>query len=176
MAGQVSRKRSITTELRNQLIAPIGTYARARLRGVPDYAALTRSCKLLEGNSLIRAARAVAVAAAPHASELALGGFPSDTIAQLEACANALQSSLEERANTKVGRVQATKGIDQQVQSGRDAVAMLHAAISRQFANDPTFLTAWDAARRIVAKPGRVRAAAAASQTPTLVPPATVVA
>ena len=62
-----------------------------------------------------------------------------------------------ERANTKVGRVFATRGIEEQLRSGREAVSMLHAVLGRQFAGDHSFLAAWRAARRVVSKPGAVR-------------------
>jgi hypothetical protein len=157
MAGQQSRERALTNELRTQHMKPIATFARARLRGAPDIAAITRAAPRLEGPRLVRAARAMATAAAPHTTALVSAGFPADTIAQLGTSADALQSALLDRANTKVGRVGATKGIEQQVLVGREALAMLHAVISRQFATDPTFLAAWNAARRVNAKPGAVR-------------------
>jgi hypothetical protein len=62
-----------------------------------------------------------------------------------------------------VSRVGATKGIEQEIQSGREAVTMLHAVISKQFVGDPTFLAAWNAARRVTGKPGSVRTVAAPS-------------
>jgi hypothetical protein len=166
MAGQSSRERALTNELRNQHMQPIATFARARLRGVPDIAALTRSAPRLKGAHLVRSARAMATAAAPHTTALVSAGFPADTLAQLGTSADALQSALLDRANTKVGRVGATKGIEQQVIAGREALAMLHAVISRQFANDPTFLAAWNAARRVNHKPGAVRSGSAVPAVP----------
>lgn len=157
MAGQISREKSLVTDLKTRHIQPIATFARARLRGVPDFATLTRSLAGLNSRALVRAARAMATAAAPHADALTRGGFPADTIAQLASAADAVQNALVERANTKVGRVGATRGIEEQLRSGREAVAMLHAVIGKQFGGDPTFLAAWRAARRVVAKPGAVR-------------------
>jgi hypothetical protein len=56
-----------------------------------------------------------------------------------------------------VSRVGATRGIEEQLRTGREAVAMLHAVLSNQHGDDPTFLAAWRSARRVVAKPGAVR-------------------
>jgi hypothetical protein len=84
MDGLVSRQRSLVPELRYRYMQPIATFARARLQGVPDFAALTRSTLKLRPKPLVHAARAMAVAAAPHAEALAKGGFP-DCIARLTA-------------------------------------------------------------------------------------------
>ena len=168
MAGQISREKSLATDLVTRHMQPIATFARARLRGVPDFAALTRPVAHLHGNVLVHAARAMATAAAPHADALVRGGFPADTITQLAAAADALNAVLGERANTKVGRVFATRGIEEQLRSGREAVSMLHAVLGRQYAGDHTFLAAWRAASRVVSKPGavRVRADSAAVKIP----------
>jgi hypothetical protein len=166
LAGQASRAKALTADLRASHMQPIARFARARLRGTPDFAALTRSASRLQGKPLVRAARAMATAAAPHADALTRGGFPADTIAQLAAAADALGESLVERANTRVRRVGATKGIEADLLSGREAVAMLHAVIGKQFAGDATFLAEWRAARRVVGKPGAVRAIAGASASP----------
>ena len=157
MAGQISREKSLAAELITRHMQPITKFARARLRGVPDFAALTRSVVELRGNALVRAARAMATAGAPHADALVRGGFPADTITQLAAAADAVNAVVVERANTKVGRIFATRGIEEQLRSGREAVSMLHAVLGRQFAGDHTFLAAWRAARRVVGKPGAVR-------------------
>ena len=84
-------------------------------------------------------------------------GFPTDTLAQFGASADALNATLTDRAATKGGRVGATRGIQAQLLSGREAVTMLHAVISQQFRNDPTFLAAWNFARRVNMKSGAVR-------------------
>ncbi len=157
MAGQISREKSLTTDLITRHMKPIAVFARARLRGVPDFAALTRPLGDLRGNPLVRAARAMATAAAPHTDALVRGGFPADTLTQLAVAADSVNAVVVERANTKVGRVFATRGIQEQLRSGREAVSMLHAVLGRQHAGDHTFLAAWRAASRVVSKPGAVR-------------------
>jgi hypothetical protein len=104
MAGQLNRERAIAAELKTQHLAPIAAFARAHLRGSPDYAALTRAWSKLNRATLVRAARSMASAAAPYAAQLALGGFPADTITQLTAAADALEAVLLERANTNRAR------------------------------------------------------------------------
>ena len=155
-AGLLSQEASLTTELKSRHMQPIATFARARLRGVPDVAALTRPVTGLVQKSLVRAARAMAAAAAPHAEVFARGGLP-DAIAQLNAAADALNSAIKERANTRVRRMSATKGIKEEILRGREAAAMLHAVVSSQFAGDTMFMAGWHSARRVAGKPGAVR-------------------
>jgi hypothetical protein len=95
-----------------------------------------------------------------HSSAADSPRTPSRNSALLPTPPNA---ALVDRANTKVSRVGATKGIEQEIQPGGEAVTMLHAVISRQFAGDPTFLAAWNAARRVTGKPDVVRAVKAPS-------------
>jgi len=160
MAGQMSRERALVIEVRASHMQPIASFARAKLRGVPDFAALVKSGVNLQPKQLVRAARAMATAAAPQADVLTRAGFPADAVAQLGAAASALEGVITERANAKVRRVGSTKGIHEELLKGREAVAMLNAVVSKQFVGDQTFLAAWRAARRVMAKPGIVRAQA----------------
>lgn len=157
MAGQISRQRALAIELRASHMQPIATFARAKLRGVPDFAALVKSGLDLQPKQLVRAARAMATAAAPQADALTRAGFPADTIAQLGAAASALENAITERANAKVRRVGSTKGIHEELLKGREAVAMLNAVVSKQFVGDKPFLAAWRAAYRVTSKPGSAR-------------------
>ncbi|MEO9036302.1 MAG: hypothetical protein ABI442_12390 [Gemmatimonadaceae bacterium] len=156
MKGQINREKAFVADLKTQHMQPIAEFSRAKLRGVPDFAALTKPVSGLPSKVLVRAARAMATAGAPYATALTEGGFPADTIAQLRTAADAVDVAITDRANTKVIRVGATKGIGEQVLLGREAVGMLKAVIGKQFAKDKTFLAAWRAAYRVVAKPGAV--------------------
>jgi hypothetical protein len=161
--GHANLKQALEAELRKEHLLPIASFARAKLRGVPDYATLTRSTIRLHGPALVRAARAVASAAQPYAEALVKGGFPVDTLAQLSAAADKLEGAIDGRANLKVRRVSATTGIGEATKQGNEAVRLLSAVIERQFAKDKTFLSAWKSAKRVVAKPGFPRGSAAAS-------------
>jgi hypothetical protein len=154
MMGQVARERSLTVELRTQFMKPISTFARTRFKGVPDLAALTKSGAQLTGKGLVQAARGMATAAAPHLAELVKGGFPSDVLTQLGGTADALQTAIADRATAKVARVGAVGGQKQQLAAGLDAVRMLDAVISRQFAGNATLLSSWRVAKRVTQKPG----------------------
>ena len=172
IGGHASRKQALELELKKEHLLPIASFARARLRGMPDYATLTRSTLQMKGPALVRAARAVAAAAKPYAEALTKGGFPADTLAQLSAAADRLEATIDGRANLKVSRVKATSGIAEATKQGREAVKMLSAVIERQFAKDKTFLAAWKSAKRVVAKPGFPRGSAAASVASSAAPAA----
>ena len=157
ITGHVHDERNLSTTLRREHMVPIATFARTRLRGTAGFAALTVVATKFDGLRLVREARAMATAAAPHADAFVAGGFPADTVAQLGAAAMALESAVEERGRIKAGRKGTTKGIAEELRSGREAVKMLHAVIRRQFANNPHFLTEWNAVHRVSAKVGAVR-------------------
>jgi hypothetical protein len=170
MKGQMGRQRSQYAALRASHMKPIATFARARLRGVPDFAALVKSGRGLQPKQLVRAARAMAAAAAPQADLITGAGFPADTIAQLAAAASELETTLFERASANVRRVGSTAGIREELMKGREAVRMLDAVVSKRFAGDETFLAAWRAAHRVTAKSGAVRLSVVSPATATAPP------
>ena len=169
MDGLMSRRRALVMALRQQHMLPIAVFARARLRGVPDFAALTRSGSALVPSRLVAAARAMATAATPHLDALVNAGFPADTIAQLEAAADAVSSAMADRATTSVRRVGATKGIEQQIRRGREAVRVLSAVVGKQAAGDPVVLSGWRTASRVTAKSGATRVVAGTPDASTTV-------
>jgi hypothetical protein len=167
MDGLISRRRALALALRQQHMVPIAMFARARLRGVPDFAALTSSGIKLQPGRLVAAARAMATAATPHLDELVSAGFPADTITQLESAADAMSAAMAERASTHVRGVGATKGIQEQIRRGREAVKVLSAVIGKQVAGDAVVLSGWRAASRITSKSGTARVVASASAAST---------
>jgi hypothetical protein len=160
----------LEVELRKEHLLPIASFARAKLRGTPDYATLTRSTIRLKGPALVRAARAVAAAGQPYADALTSGGFPADTLAQLVAAADKLEATIDGKGKLRVRRSGATTGISEATKRGWEAVKVLSAVIERQFAKDKTFLSAWKSAKRVVAKPGFPRGSAAASVASAVAP------
>jgi hypothetical protein len=154
MDGHSSRRKSLEFDLQFEHMKPIADYARAKLRGVPDYASLTRRTALLKGHALVSAARAMASAAQPYADALTRNAFPADALRQLVEAADKLEASIERRVNLKVRRVGATEGINEEAKRGKEAVKMLGAVIERQFAKDKTFLASWRVAKRVAVKPG----------------------
>ena len=170
LEGLISRRRTLQAELRQRHMVPIAVFARARLLGVPDFAALTSSGLNLTPSRLVAAARAMATAATPHLDALVRNGFPADTITQLMAAADAVSSTMAERAGTHVRRVGATKGIEEQLRRGREAVSVLRAVVGKQAAGDLVMLAGWRVAHRVTAKSGPTRVAAGVSAETATVP------
>ena len=162
MAGSQATKQSLNKELRVQHMKPIAAFARTRLRGAPGYAALS-TAKFMAGESLVRAARAMATAAVPYNDVLVQNGFPADTLATLGSTADALEASIVSGSNAKATRAGSTARIGQQIALGREAVAMLNAVIIKQFAGDPGVLADWKLAKTVTKKPGTVRVSAVPS-------------
>jgi len=167
LSGQMSHQRAVTSDLRESHMMPIATFARAKLRGVPDFAALTKSGAGLQPKPLVRAARAMATAAAPPADAFTAAGFPADTVQQLSAAADALDQAIVDRANAQVQRVAATKGISQELKNGREAMEMLNAVVSKQLVKNASLLAGWRAAKRVTAKMGAVRVVGGATAMTT---------
>jgi hypothetical protein len=151
-SGQKERQRQLTSVLKAEHMQPIAKFARARLDGVPDVAALTRPLSHVEGNKLVSAARAMATAALPHADVLTKGGFPPDVVQQLGAAADALSAAIADRADTKVRRVVATAGIKQEASRGREAVRMLDAVVTKPLASNAELQAGWRTAKRVPAR------------------------
>ena len=157
IAGQKNTQRSLEVSIRNEHMKPIATFARARLRGTPNFAALTRKVDNLNGPKLVYTARAMATAAAPYADTFAASGMPADSPRELADAADELQGVITARASSKVSRVTSTKAMQEQLVAGKEAVTILHAIITKQFGKDATFLAGWNRARRIQEKPGTPR-------------------
>src|SRR5581483_2323867 len=77
MIGLASREEFLSKEIKNGHMNAISDFARAKLRGAPDFAALVRPVSSLRTTAqVVTAARAMATAAAPHADALTAGGLP----------------------------------------------------------------------------------------------------
>ena len=159
IAGHSEKQIRLQTEIVREHLQPIADFARGKLSGTPNYATLSAGPSTFKGKKLVRAAEAVAEAAAPYLDGLVANGFPADTIDSLKQVTEQLKASLQSRANLKVKRAGDTKGLQEQTQRGYDAVAMLNGMIRKQYAKNPTFLASWQLAKRVVKKPGLPRKA-----------------
>jgi hypothetical protein len=162
MDGLLARRRAIAADLRARHMLSITLLARARLRVAPELAALTVPTDKLSASQLVAAARAMATAAAPQLDALIRDGFPGDVIVQLEATADAMQEAMEERANRQVERMAATRGIQEQIRRGREAVRMLDAVVCQLLRDEPMGRASWHSAQRVGERSGAPRRAAAA--------------
>jgi hypothetical protein len=71
-----------------------------------------------------------------------------------DAAIDALDEAIMKRGHLRFTRVGSTTGIKQQIILGREAVKLLDAVISKQFAADETILAAWASASRVDLKTG----------------------
>jgi hypothetical protein len=147
--GLLAEQRALEKELRTVHLQPIAQVARASLRREPAYKSLTRGTSELSGRSLVAEARALALAALPHAADLASAGFPADVLIRLTATIDKLERAMDRRANLVVERASATKGVAEETKNGHAAVKALGAVIEGRFAKDEVFLGEWRAARRV---------------------------
>jgi hypothetical protein len=106
----------------------------------------------------------MARATAPYADALNAAGFPKDTIEKFNATIDALAETLAQRGHLRVLRVGSTRGLQDQLRVGREAVKLLDAVLTQQFAFDDTFLAAWRSASRVDLKSGSSRGAAVAAE------------
>jgi hypothetical protein len=173
LAGQTSRRQALAKDLVQTHMKPIAKFARANLRGVPDFSTLRKSGSASSPKPLVTSALSMAKSAAPYAAAMTAAGFPADTVEQLTAAANALDAATIERDNTRHHRVESTKNIATLLLEGREGVKKMDAVISKQFVANDAILAGWDSASRVKAKPGSVRKTVV---TPPSVPGATPVA
>ena len=147
--GEVRRRAQLERTLVKKYLTPLANYARASLKGAPDYAALTPSARALERERLVKTAQAMAEAAGNHAADLSDGHFPADFLDQLRSAAGAVQASLDAGAAGRVRRTGVTKEIRVALASGRQAVAKLDSLVRFEILGDEALEREWRAAKRV---------------------------
>jgi hypothetical protein len=163
LAGSATTVKQLVGDLKLNHMGPIAKFARANLRGVPDFNALTDVPHGLVGHSLVLAARAMATAGAPYVAVLTKAQFPADSVQQLGAAADALNTALDARVASESRRVEATTGIRQELALGREAVAMLEPIVTKKLVGQKGLLAAWRTAKRVKLMP-------TVTAVPTVVP------
>jgi len=169
--GESNRQRSLERELLLTQMRPITKLARAKLNGVPNFAALVPIARKLRGRHIVDAAREMGAAAAPLAPQFIASGFPADFLVQLEAGADAVKASLDIRAEFRREQVGATKAIEDRIGEAVAAVQELDAAVTRYLVPNRSLAEEWRVAKRAVLKPGTPQGAGSAAEQP-VAPPA----
>lgn len=147
--GEVQRRAALERTLLRKFVIPLVKFARASLRGAPEFAALTPSTKTLRSERLVQTARAMAVAAESQAAALRAGEFPADFVAQMREAAAAVQQSFDAGRSGRVRRVGVTKGIRTAIVNGRQAVAQLDALVAHMIVGNEALEREWRAAKRV---------------------------
>ena len=145
--------KALVADLKGNHMTPLAKFARANLRGVPDYQRLADVPQNLSGGRLVSAAKAMAAAAQPYADQLAKAQFPTGSVQQLSAAADALDKALTDRATAQSERVGATAGVKQELALGREAVAKLDPIVLKKLAGQKDLLARWRQAKRVTLTP-----------------------
>jgi hypothetical protein len=147
--GEVQRRGQLERTLLRKYLTPLAKFARASLRGAPEFAALTPPSRALRTERLVRTAQAMAVAAEKHVDQLKEGEFPSDFLDQLRSAATAVQRSFDTGATGLVRRTGVTREIREALARGRRAVAALDAVVGHTIVGNEALEREWRAAKRV---------------------------
>lgn len=169
--GEVERREWLERTLLRKYVTPLAKFARASLRGVPEFAALTPAASAFERERLVRTAQAMAVAADPHVDRLRAAAFPADFLDQLRAAAAAVQRSFDAGLAGRVRRTGVTKEIREVLASGRRAVATLDALVGHTILGNEALEREWRSAKR-VRRNGTAGAESTSAVAGTIVPSA----
>ena len=161
--GEVQRRAKLENTLIRKYLSPLSKFARATLKGVPEYAALTPSSRALERERLVTSARAMAAAAGKHTAELTAAKFPPQFLAQLRGLADSIQASLDARSARIVVRNGATEKLEAALVSGRRAVAALDSVVGHLILGDDRLEREWETAKRVRQKSAAAPVAAPAT-------------
>lgn len=163
LIGEISRQRALAKQLVDSHMRPITKFARGKLRGVPDYAALTETVDPLNTSRLLIAARTMAETAAKYAGQFASAGLAGDTVERLKGATDALAAAVDHRSHAKGLRLVSTTSIEKALIAGRDAVRVLDAQISQALPSGDAVLAAWRMVSRVEGKTGKTRSVASSA-------------
>jgi len=175
--GETANQRTLRLALRLNHMHPIASVARARLRSVPNFQAMTLPKPNTRVVSLIAHASGMAEAAQPYSQVFVDAGLPPDFLAKLTAAAGAVKASIDTRAAARGQRSGATGTLKDLVTRARLAIKALNAFVVPLLSGDVAhsgLLAEWKSARRVHAKGGPVIGSEEAARTaapPTPIPP-----
>lgn len=147
--GEVQRRVQLERRLRRQFMTPLAKFARASLRDVPEFAALTPTTRALRGERLVFTAQGMAAAADKHGDRITAGEFPADFLSQLRSAAAEVKRSFDAGASGRVRRTGVTKEIQEVLARGRRAVGALDALVSYDIMGNEALEHEWRAAKRV---------------------------
>jgi hypothetical protein len=146
------RAKDLAFRIARDYLTPIRQFARRNLKGTPEYAALTVEFRAQAGRRLATEARAMATAATPLVDRFTAAGFSPTFIPELGALADQLDRERTMTVETKARRIAATQGIEQAVNSGREAIRMLDPVVTTLLKGDK-LLASWHSVKRVKAPP-----------------------
>jgi len=149
MRGEVQLRLELERTLVRKYMTPLVKFARASLRGSPEFASLTPATGRLHRERLVRSAQAMAAAADHHVDALRAGQFPADFVEQLRSAAAAVQQSFDARTSGRVRRTGVTQEISGALTKGRQAVATLDALVMHTIVGNEALEAEWRSAKRV---------------------------
>jgi hypothetical protein len=163
--GETARKARLVQSLRVQLRG-VSAAARLKLRNAPELAQFTLPSRKASAETLLAAASGIAGAAAKHEEALLQGGLPADFINRLNAAADAVRTSINDRADLEGQRTKATKTLTSISSDVRHVLKVLDSVVLPLIEGEPGLLAQWNAAKRVGYKPGARRATTTTSAEP----------
>ncbi len=175
--GETAKQRSLRLALRLNHMQPIASVARAKLRTVPNFQAMTMPDPSIRVIGLLAHANGMAEAAAPYAEVFVDAGLPQEFLTRLTAAADAVKASIDARAAARGQRTGATGTLKSLVSRARLAIRALNDFVVPILSADLThtgLLAEWKRTRRVEARGGPsvgAEQAARAIDTPSATPP-----
>jgi hypothetical protein len=178
--GETAKQRTLRLALRLNHMRPIASVAKAKLRTVPNFQAMTIPSPNIRIVSLLAHAHGMAEAAGRYAQVFVDAGLPDDFLAKLTAAADAVKGSIDTRAAARGQRSSATgtlKGLENRARLVFKALNDFVVPILAADIAHGGLLAEWKSARRVDSRGGPVagveQAARALSPAPSpTVPPA----
>ena len=124
--GETAKQRSLRLALRLNHMQPIASVARAKLRTVPNFQAMTMPDPSIRVIGLLAHANGMAEAAAPYAEVFVDAGLPQEFLTRLTAAADAVKASIDARAAARGQRTGATGTLKSLVSRARLAIRALN--------------------------------------------------
>ena len=147
--GSAKRLRELRRTLLRDHMAPITRIAKVTLPHTPELAALKMPRGAPSDSKLASDAYEMANAAAGNTQPFLDLGLPATFVADLKAAADALAAERNVRANSRVTRVTATKGLTDRLSAGRKIVHVMDALVAKELKFEPALLAGWRQARRV---------------------------
>jgi hypothetical protein len=176
--GETANQRTLRLALRLNHMRPIASVARAKLRTVPNFEAMTMPNPKIRVVSLLAHAHGMAEAAQPYAQVFIDAGLSEEFVAKLTAAAEAVKTSIDTRAAARGQRSGATGTLKDLENRARLAFKALNDFVVPVLSVDVAhsgLLAEWKKARRVDSRGGPVggaeQAARALAPLPSPTPP-----
>ena len=173
--GESAKQQQLRLTLASDVMRPIAEIARRNLRSVPEFKALQMPRQTVTGPAFIAGAEGMEKAATIHKDTLIERGLPSDFLDHFQTLLLQLKASVSNRDKSRTGRMGATKGLLFQEKEGRSVLKVLDALVRRALRGNEALLGAWEGARAIHRRPGRVTTTPSTTQaTPSPTPASSI--